>query len=91
MKTQITRFSPHQNAKVLAVLSAISSLIFLVPFTLIAIFTAPEGAGAMPLFMILLFPIFYLVFGYLMVAAGCWFYNAMFRHIGGIEFERSDV
>lgn len=92
MKTQIQRFSPHQNGKVFAVLMAVSSLVFVVPFMLIASATAPQGSGAMPLFMVVLFPLFYLVFGYVMVAIGCWLYNVMFKYIGGIEYEsRSDA
>ena len=34
MKQQVARFSPHQNGKVFAVLVAVTSLIFLVPFLL---------------------------------------------------------
>jgi len=37
--------------------------------------------------MVFAFPIIYLVMGYLSVAVGCWLYNVMFKHIGGIEFE----
>jgi hypothetical protein len=92
MKTQIKRFSPHQNAKVFAVLMALGSLVFLVPFMLLVYSSAPKGSNTIPLFMFVFFPIFYLVFGYLMVAVGCWLYNVMFEHIGGIEYEaRSDA
>ncbi len=31
-------------------------------------------------------PLFYLVFGYIMVAVGCSFYNLMVPYVGGIEF-----
>jgi len=34
MKKQIVRFSPHQNAKVSAILMAVGSLVFLVPMSL---------------------------------------------------------
>lgn len=86
MKQQIARFSPHQNAKVFAVLMALGSLVFVLPFMLFAGMMTPQGMGP-PMFILVLFPLFYLVFGYLMVAIGCAIYNAMFRHIGGIEFE----
>jgi hypothetical protein len=89
MKQQIAKFSPHQNAKVLAVLMAIGSLVFVLPFMLFAGMMTPEGMGP-PMFMLVLFPLFYLVFGYLMVAVGCAIYNAMFRYIGGIEFEAGE-
>jgi hypothetical protein len=86
MKTTIDRFSPHQNGKVFAVMMAVSSLVFVVPLMLIATATAPAGQG-FPLFLVLVFPVMYLVFGYLFVAAGCWIYNFLVRYTGGIEFE----
>lgn len=86
MKQQVARFSPHQNGKVFAVLMAVSSLVFLIPFGLFAAFSAPQGARG-TLFMFVLMPLFYLVFGYVFVAIGCAVYNFMFRYIGGIEFE----
>lgn len=89
MKQQILRFSPHQNAKVFAVLMALGSLVFVVPFMLFAGMMTPEGMGP-PMFVFVLFPVFYLVFGYVMVAVGCVIYNFMVRYIGGIEFESQD-
>lgn len=89
MKTQIARFSPHQNAKVFAVLMAIASLLFFVPFTLVFWFAAPQTAapGGPPVLMFLLLPLMYLVLGYMSVVIGCAIYNVMFRFIGGIEFD----
>lgn len=89
MKKQITRLSPHQNGKVFGILTAISSLIFIVPFGLIAAALSPQGSGPSAI-IFLLFPIVYLIFGYVMVAGSCWFYNIMFRHVGGIEFEATE-
>ncbi len=86
MKTRIEKFSVHQNGKVFAVLMAVSCLVFVVPFLLIATFTGPQGSG-FPMLMIIMFPVLYLVFGYLMVAAGCWVYNIVVKYTGGIEFE----
>lgn len=85
MKQQIEHFSPHQNAKVFAVLMALSSLVFLVPFILLSYVSAPAQARP-PMWLFALMPVFYLVFGYIMVAVGCWFYNVMYRFVGGIEF-----
>lgn len=85
MQMQIARFSPHQNGKVFGVLTAIVSFIFLVPFTLVALATAPKDA-APPVFVLLLLPLVYMLLSYAMVAVGCWLYNRLFRHIGGIEF-----
>jgi hypothetical protein len=86
MKQQVARFSPHQNGKVFAVLMAISSLVFLIPFSIFFMVGAPPQArGSM--FMFLVMPVIYLVFGYISVAIGCAVYNFMFQYIGGIEFE----
>ena len=90
MKKQIERFSPHQNGKVFAVLMAVTSLVFLIPFALIAAVAMPPGRGPSLLVLILL-PLFYLVFTYLSIASGCWVYNVMYKHIGGIEFESKPV
>ena len=86
MKHQVSRFSPHQNAKVFAVLMALSSLVFLVPFFLFFTAAAPAQARP-PLLLLLAFPVGYLVMGYVMVIVGCVFYNFIFPYIGGIEFE----
>jgi hypothetical protein len=85
MKQQVARFSPHQNGKVFAVLMAVSALVFLVPFFLFASLSGQQEAA--PFFLILLFPVIYLVLGYIMVVIGCAVYNFMFKFIGGIEFE----
>lgn len=90
MKKQIERFSPHQNAKVFAVLMAVSSLVFVLPFILIAAPFAPESAG-MSALAVLAFPFIYLVFGYVSVTIGCWVYNLLFPYIGGIEFQSRDT
>ena len=86
MKQQVQRLSPHQNAKVFAVLMAVSSLIFLIPFSLVMLASAPEQARP-PVFFLVAAPLMYLVMGYLMTVVGCALYNFMFKYIGGIEFE----
>lgn len=93
MKVEISRFSPHQNAKVFAVLMAVASLVFAVPMFL-AFLAIPDGVDARgnsvhppPAFIALLFPIAYLILGYVSVRVGCWFYNVMFKYVGGIEYE----
>ena len=96
MKTQVSRFSPHQNGKVFGILMAISTLILAVPMFFVLLYM-PPGVDARgnpvtppPAWIVVLFPLFYLVMGYAMVAIGCWFYNLMFKYIGGIEFETRD-
>lgn len=90
MKQQIARFSPHQNGKVFAILMAVGSLVFVIPFTLIAMASAPPEARPPALFMLAM-PVLYLVMGYISVAVGCWVYNVLFKHIGGIEYETEGV
>ncbi len=90
MQMQIEQLSPHQNGKVFGVLTAIVSFIFLAPFTLVALATAPQNA-APPIFLFLLFPLIYMLLSYAMVAIGCWLYNRLFRHIGGIEFKATST
>jgi hypothetical protein len=86
MKQQVARLSPHQNAKVIGVLTAIGSLVFIIPAFLI--FSMTGGAsGGPPASMFLLLPLMYLIFGYLAVAVGCLLYNFMFKYLGGIEYE----
>ena len=92
MKQQVASLSPHQNGKVFGVLFAVSSLIFVIPFLLISLFTTQDQAFP-SLIMVVLFPIIYLVLGYVMVAISCAVYNRMFKYIGGIEFvsQRDDA
>ncbi len=68
----------------------VSALFFIVPVTLFTAFTATREAG-FPVGMVVGFPIFYLVFGYLMIAVGCWVYNTLVRYTGCIEFDARDV
>jgi hypothetical protein len=95
MKKQISRFSPHQNAKVFGILMAVGSLVFVLPFFSIAMLFGPDvdqhgNPVTFPKFMLILFPILYLVVGYLMTVIGCAIYNFFFRYIGGIEYEVKD-
>jgi len=86
MKQQVARFSPHQNGKVMAVMMAVTSLIFFLPFALIG---SMFGYGPMrgSIWMILAVPIFYLVFTYISIAIACALYNVLVPFIGGLEFE----
>ena len=89
MKQQIRHFSPHQNAKVFSVLFALSSLIMVVPMFFFTFLAIPDEAqaSAFPGFLFLLFPIIYLIFGYLFIGIGCWIYNFITKFTGGIEFQ----
>ena len=92
MPKQLTYLSPHQNGKVFGILMALASLTFVIPFSLFFLvihhLTAPIGLPpGPPPFLFLIFPVMYMVFGYLSVALGCLLYNFMFKYIGGIEFQ----
>jgi hypothetical protein len=89
VRHQVRRLSPHQNAKVSAVMFALTSLIFLVPFGLFAAAFAPDtatGAGMGAGFLIFA-PLLYLVVGYVMTVIACAIYNFVVRFTGGIEYE----
>lgn len=86
MKQQIKRFSIHQNVKVASVLMAVSSLIFVIPFSLVTMAMSPAESKPPILFFVIM-PLGYLVMGYIVTVVGCALYNFMFKRIGGIEFE----
>lgn len=86
MQWQVTSLSPHQNGKVIGVLFAVISLVFVIPFLLVALVSGQ--AEAFPsMFMVILVPVIYLGLGYIMVFVTCALYNRLFGYIGGIEFE----
>jgi hypothetical protein len=91
LKIQIRRFSVHQNAKVFAVMMAIASLVFVIPFFLFARAVGPKPAAFPSGVFILVLPLMYLVVGYVSVAIGCWVYNLLAKLTGGIEFESANV
>ncbi|NML15947.1 hypothetical protein [Azohydromonas caseinilytica] len=86
MKQQVARLSPHQNAKVFAVLTAVTSLIFITPIFLLLSVLAPAESRT-PVLMIVFMPLLYLALTYLSVIAGCALYNFIYPYVGGIEFE----
>jgi Ca2+/H+ antiporter len=92
MKKQIKRLSPHQNAKVFGLLFAIATLPFLIPMMLMMQMSMPHnsGTGFSPLMMIMM-PLMYLIFGYLLMLFGCLVYNFIQGHVGGFEFEVSEI
>ena len=89
MRQQVARLSPHQNAKVAAVMMAATSLVFLIPaFLILSLFGA--GHAGMRIWMILVVPLFYLVVGYIAGVIGCAIYNVVVPLTGGFEFDSTD-
>jgi len=92
MKVRITHLSAHQNAKVLAVLMAVFSLIIVIPM-LVVFYFAPtvdqhgNPVPQQPFWLPVLFPIFYLIGGYLMTGLMCLIYNLIIKYVGGFEFD----
>ena len=96
MKKQISRLSPHQNGKIAGILMAVISLVFVVPMALAMFFAAPAvdqygNPITFPKFLVILFPVLYLVVGYLFMVIWSVVYNFLFKYIGGFEFEVNDV
>jgi hypothetical protein len=74
---------------------AITSLVFVVPMFLVMLFAAPAvdqhgNPVTIPKYIIILFPIIYLVFGYVGTAIASAIYNFLFKYISGFEFEVKD-
>lgn len=86
VKHQIKRLSPHQNAKVSAVMMAILSLVILLPMGLFMAMFGREGLGV-GIGMMIVAPLMYLVFGYIFTALACALYNFVSGLVGGIEYE----
>lgn len=96
MKIQIKRLSPHQNAKLLAILMGICSLCYVIPLTIAVgyfdINWELQSDGTLiehgpPAIAYLALPIIYLLVTYLSVLVGCFIYNVLAKRLGGIEFE----
>jgi len=97
MKQRIKRIAPVQLGKMLAVIYALLSLIF-VPFILMfgaIASTMPKTPGAPPFpamlglgmgFMIFM-PVIYAIMGFIGGALGALIYNLVAKWLGGIEVE----
>ncbi|WNC71657.1 hypothetical protein RGQ13_16245 [Thalassotalea psychrophila] len=95
MKKQIKKLSPHQNGKVFGILMAVATLPMFIPMFLMMMAVSPsmDATGnqiAFPSSMMIIFPFFYLIFGYISVAIMCLVYNFIQKFIGGFEYETSE-
>lgn len=99
---EIKSFNIFQTAKVVGVLYGISFLLMaIVEFLVIVMFGARvvshgmvvsnasgHPAGNFPFVtMLIVVPVFGTIFSFIGVAFGCWLYNLVAPHIGGITFE----
>lgn len=83
MKQQLTHISVHQSAKVVAILYGILGLVVIPLFMLVSL---ADPAGGFPFWLLLLFPVFYAIMGYVFTALAAALYNAISSRAGGIEF-----
>jgi hypothetical protein len=90
MKKQIIRFSVLQNAKVVAVLYLLLSVLF-VACALIPVLMTGQVPAGMSLGMFVLMPLLYALFGFIFTVIGAWIYNFVARMVGGLEFATVEV
>ena len=86
---QIKSFGILQTAKFVGVLYVVMTAIFAIPLGIVGALVAviagkPEG---LTFLFFMLAPIFYGIFGFLMVALICWLYNVVAARMGGVEIE----
>ena len=89
MTKQLLTVSPHQAAKVVALLW----LAFTLPFVLLMglVFSFSDAPQKPPIGFLALMPLFYALFGYLFTLLGAWLYNLIAKRFGGIEFTTVEV
>ena len=93
---RIKKFGVLQTAKVIAILYLIGSSIFFIPLSLVVVVAknSPVFSSALqrtigsssPVFVMLL-PLVYGVFGFIVASISCLIYNFIASKIGGIEVE----
>jgi hypothetical protein len=88
MKKQIVRVSILQSAKVMAVLYFVISIPFALLMMIPAMLSPAPGMGVG---MLILMPVFYMVFGFLFSLFGAWIYNLVATRIGGFEFQTVEI
>jgi hypothetical protein len=100
---EIKSFNIFQTAKVIGVLYGISFLLVsIIELLVIAVVrqaimvshgmavspaSGPLGGHPPFVFMFVVVPIFGTIFSFIGVAFGCWLYNVLVPHIGGIAFQ----
>ena len=86
MTKRLSRVSPWQAGKTLAVVYFGLGLLIAVPFGLLmSIVPTPPGQEKPGLIFFVLMPILYGIAGLIFVPLGCWLYNIAARFTGGVE------
>jgi hypothetical protein len=90
MKKQISNVSILQNAKVAAALYFVMSIPFVIIMILTALVSGGQNSGP-GIFVLILMPVFYVIFGFIFTAIGAWVYNLVATRVGGFEFTTTEV
>jgi hypothetical protein len=85
MKKQIIRVSPVQTAKVAALMYFLLS-IPMVAFMVLSFSFAPMPGPRFGFGFMILFPLLYLVFGFVFTVIAAWVYNLAAGWVGGVEY-----
>lgn len=88
MKKQISRITPIQTAKVMALLYFAISLPMI---ALMSLFYSFMPGPRAPIGMMFILPFLYAIFGFIFTVFGAWIYNLIARWVGGIEFTVSEI
>ena len=84
MKKQISRISPHQTSKVVALLYVALTIPFMLIGIAITIFS--QAPIHFPFMFFIFAPVIYGVLGYIFAGLGCLIYNVIAKFVGGFEF-----
>lgn len=86
MRKVVTRISPWQTAKPLALTYFAFGVLFALPIGILSALTPAEPGQAKPgpIFYIFL-PFLYALAGLIFVPIGCWIYNKAAAMVGGVE------
>jgi len=87
MKTQVVSISKLQTSKVMALMYLVISI----PFALLTLLSMRMTGQPAGMFMLIVLPVLYTVFGFIFTFVGAWVYNGVASKVGGIEFRTSVV
>ena len=90
-KYQINSISGHQTGKIVALVTAIVSLFFVLFTLLLFVIAQPDEADLIALLPFILMSIIYFVIGYLATRLFCFIYNKLRPKFGGIEIELKEA
>lgn len=97
MIKSITYIAPHKTALTVSIVIALSSLLLIVPMLLSFSFMPMTDQNGNPIntkfpfvFFLIMMPVFYFIFSYLVISLISWLYNKVAKFTGGIKYEASE-